>query len=56
MMIKNGVLKNPDVDFIFGMHIWSDVPVKKAIVCAAAVMQGLQTLVSRKNNGFRRFF
>lgn len=84
MMIKNGVLKNPDVDFIFGMHIWSDVPLKKAIVqegalmagadvweleikgksahgsspwqgtdaivCAASVIQGLQTLVSRKND------
>lgn len=83
-LIKNGVLKNPDVDFVFGMHIWSDVPVNKvvvqqgalmagadtwdltitgksahgsspwqgkdAIVCAAAVIQSLQTIVSRTND------
>ncbi|AKN34153.1 amidohydrolase [Clostridium carboxidivorans P7] len=83
-MIKGGVLKNPDVDFIFGMHIWSDVPVGKvsikegpmmasgdiwnltikgkschgsspwqgvdAVTCAAAVIQGVQTLVSRVND------
>ncbi|AKA67983.1 M20 metallopeptidase family protein [Clostridium scatologenes] len=83
-MIKGGVLKNPDVDFIFGMHIWSDVPVGKvsikegpmmasgdiwnltikgkschgsspwqgvdAVTCAAAVIQGVQTLVSRFND------
>ena len=83
-MIKGGVLKNPDVDFIFGMHIWSDIPVGTvslkegpimagadvwnltikgkschgsspwqgvdAITCAAAVIQGIQTLVSRVND------
>ncbi len=83
-LIKNGVLKNPDVDFVFGMHIWSDVPVNKvvvqqgalmagadtwdltitgksahgsspwqgkdAIVCAATVIQSLQTIVSRTND------
>lgn len=27
LMIKEGVLKNPDVDAIFGLHISSDVPV-----------------------------
>ena len=83
-LIRNGVLKNPDVDFVFGMHIWSDVPVNKVvvqqgalmagadtwdltitgksahgsspwqgkdtIVCAAAVIQSLQTIVSRTND------
>lgn len=83
-MIEGGVLKNPDVDFIFGMHIWSDIPVGTvcvqegplmasgdiwdltikgkschgsspwqgvdAITCAAAVIQGVQTLVSRVND------
>ena len=83
-MIAGGVLKNPDVDFIFGMHIWADIPVGKisvkdgpimagadlwdltikgkschgsspwqgidAITCAAAVIQGVQTLVSRVND------
>lgn len=27
LMIKDGVLKNPDVDAIFGLHIRSDIPV-----------------------------
>lgn len=83
-MIEAGVLKSPDVDFIFGMHIWSDIPAGKvvvqpgplmacgdmwdltikgkschgsapwqgvdAITCAAAVIQGVQTLVSRVND------
>lgn len=83
-MIEGGVLKNPDVDFIFGMHIWSDIAVGTvcvqegplmasgdiwnltikgkschgsspwqgvdAITCAAAVIQGVQTLVSRVND------
>jgi len=83
-MIAGGVLKNPNVDFIFGMHIWADIPVGNisikegpimagadlwkltikgkschgsspwqgvdAITCAAAVIQGVQTLVSRVND------
>lgn len=83
-MIEGGVLKNPNVDFIFGMHIWSDIAVGTvcvqegplmasgdiwnltikgkschgsspwqgvdAITCAAAVIQGVQTLVSRVND------
>lgn len=83
-MIECGALKNPDVDFIFGIHIWSDTPMGKvmvqegplmasgdmwnldikgksshgsapwqgvdAIVCAAAVINGMQTIVSRKND------
>jgi len=83
-MIAGGVLKNPDIDFIFGMHIWADTPLGEiliqdgpimagadlwdltikgkschgsspwqgvdAIVCAAAVIQGVQTLVSRVND------
>lgn len=84
LMINGGVLKNPDVDYIFTMHIWSDIPVGKvviqqgpfmasadswelnikgksshgsspwqgvdAITCSAAVIQGVQTLVSRVND------
>lgn len=83
-MIKEGVLENPKVDGIFGMHIWSDVKVGQvaidegavmasgdvweltikgkschgsspwqgvdAITCAAAVIQGMQTIVSRVND------
>jgi len=84
MMIEGGVLKNPAVDMVFGMHVWSDLPVGKvaiqdgffmasgdvwnltikgvpchgampwrgvdAVVCAAAIIQGLQTLVTRVND------
>ncbi|GGL56875.1 M20 metallopeptidase family protein [Sporolactobacillus putidus] len=80
-MVNAGVLENPHVDYAFGMHIWSDVPVGQvvmptgafmasadlwklkikgqsshgsapwqghdALVCAAAVVQNLQTIVSR---------
>lgn len=27
MMVEEGVLKKPDVDVIFGIHIWSNIPV-----------------------------
>ena len=27
MMVEEGVLQNPDVDAIFGLHIWSQIPV-----------------------------
>lgn len=83
-MIEAEVLQNPSVDFIFGMHIWSDIPAGKAVIqpgplmasgdiwdltikgkschgsspwqgvdaitCAGAVIQGIQTLVSRVND------
>lgn len=29
-MIKEGVLKNPDVEKVFGFHLWPDIPVGKA--------------------------
>lgn len=84
VIIEKGALKNPDVDFIFGMHIWADTPVGKvilqegplmasgdiwdleikgksshgsapwqgvdSIVCAASVINGIQTIVSRVND------
>ena len=28
LMVKEGVLKNPDVDVIFGLHISSDIPIQ----------------------------
>lgn len=83
-LIEGGALKNPDVDYIFGMHIWSDVPINKiaiqggpimasadswklrvlgkschgsapwqgvdSVVCSAAIIQGIQTIVSRFND------
>lgn len=83
-IIEEGALRNPDVDFIFGMHIWADTPIGKvilqegplmasgdiwnleikgksshgsapwqgidSIVCAASVINGMQTVVSRVND------
>lgn len=83
-MVDAGVLKNPDVDNVFGMHIFSDFPVGKILVqdgpmfagsdvwhlevygkqshgsapwqgvdanvCATAIVQGFQTIVSRVND------
>jgi amidohydrolase len=82
MMIREGVLTNPDVDVIFGMHIWSGTPTGQIdyrpgglmaasdrfqitvrgvqthgstpwtgvdpIVTAAQIINGLQTIVSRR--------
>lgn len=83
-IIKEGVLKEPEVDAIIGMHIFSDFPCGKVViqegpfmasgdtwklevigkqchgsapwqgvdanVCAAAILQALQTIVSRVND------
>lgn len=83
-MIEAGVLKDPDVDNVFGMHIFSDFPAGKMLVqegplfasadtwqlevlgkqshgsapwqgidaniCATAIVQGFQTIVSRVND------
>ncbi len=83
-MIEGGVLENPHVDMIMGIHLTMEQPAGKviakegpcqagadlwdleingktchgstpwygedAIVCAAAVINGLQTIVSRKND------
>lgn len=83
-IISNGVLTDPPVDAIFGMHIMSDIPCGKVVVqegplmasgdiwsleitgkqshgsapwqgvdaniCAGAIMQGFQTIVSRVND------
>jgi len=39
-MIIGGVLKNPDIDFIFGMHIWADISVGKISIQEGPVMAG----------------
>lgn len=83
-MVTGGVLENPKVDIIVGMHIFSAVPMGKiivqegslmasgdtwslnikgkschgsspwdghdAIICASAIINGLQTIVSRVND------
>lgn len=40
-MIKNGVLDNPQVDAVFGMHVWSLIPSGFFGISAGAVMGGL---------------
>ena len=32
LMVKEGVLKNPDVDAIFGLHVWSGLHAGKYIL------------------------
>ncbi|MEY8763754.1 MULTISPECIES: M20 metallopeptidase family protein [Clostridium] len=83
-MVQGGALENPDVDYIFGMHVWSDIPVNKvslqegpimasadtwklkvlgkschgssswegvdSLVCSSAIVQGIQTIISRIND------
>jgi len=83
-MIDGGALKDPDVDAIVGMHIFTDFPCGKVVIqegpfmasgdqfrieiigkqchgsapwqgadaniCAAAIIQGVQTIVSRVND------
>lgn len=53
LMVKEGVLKDPDVDAIFGLHIASDIPVGQIAVRSGSIMaaadafridiQGVQT-------------
>lgn len=84
LMVEGGVLENPKVDMVIGMHIFSMVPVGSmvvqegsfmaagdtwelnitgkschgsspwdghdAIICAAAIINGFQTIVSRVND------
>ncbi len=84
LMVEGGALENPKLDYIFGMHIWSDIITGKAclekgalmaggdiwdltvkgeschgsspwqgvdaITCSAAIIQGVQTIVSRVND------
>ena len=28
-LIQDGALKNPDVDYIYGFHVWPDLPLGK---------------------------
>ncbi|WP_097026420.1 M20 metallopeptidase family protein [Clostridium peptidivorans] len=42
-MIEGGVLENPKVDMIFGMHIWSDVPTGQVALQPGPVMASADT-------------
>lgn len=37
-MIQGGALENPKVDMIFGMHIWSDIPVGQVSLQSGPIM------------------
>ena len=41
MMIKEGVLENPDVDGAFGIHLWTPIESGKIAISEGAVMGGL---------------
>ncbi len=47
LMVKEGVLKNPDVDAIFGLHIKSTIPVGKIGYKSGGVMAAAQTFTIR---------
>jgi amidohydrolase len=60
-MIEAGVLKNPDVDGIIGLHLWNNLPlgtvgVKNgpltvdSLLVAAQIVNALQTIVARNLN------
>ncbi|RZP07517.1 MAG: amidohydrolase [Flavobacteriales bacterium] len=38
LMVKEGVLKNPDVDVIFGLHVWSQINVGQIQVRPSGIM------------------
>jgi amidohydrolase len=42
-MIEAGVLKNPDVDAIVGLHLWNQLPLGTAGVRAGALMAAVET-------------
>lgn len=41
-MIEAGVLKNPDVDAIIGLHLWNNLPLGKVGVRAGALMAAVE--------------
>jgi len=43
LMVKEGVLKNPDVDAIFGLHISSDTPVGEIEVRSKGIMAAVNS-------------
>lgn len=40
-MIEEGVLENPPVDAVMGLHVWTPLPSGKLGICEGAVMGGL---------------
>jgi amidohydrolase len=46
-MIDEGALRDPDVDAVIGLHLWSTYPVGKVAVQAGAVMASADELILR---------
>jgi amidohydrolase len=46
-MVKEGVLENPDVDGVMGIHIWSQIPSGKVSITPGVVMGGLDVFKIR---------
>ncbi|PSB17213.1 amidohydrolase [Phormidesmis priestleyi ULC007] len=42
-MVKAGVLKNPDVDAIIGLHLWNQLPLGMAGIRSGALMAAVET-------------
>lgn len=42
-MVEDGALKNPDVDFIYGFHVWPDLPIGTIGVKGGPIMAGMDT-------------
>lgn len=40
-MVQDGVLKNPDVDYIYGFHVWPDLPLGKIGFKSGALMASM---------------
>ncbi|NLY81014.1 MAG: amidohydrolase, partial [Lysinibacillus sp.] len=55
VMIKDGALKNPDVDYIYGFHVWPDLPLGKIGFKSGALMASMDqfevTLTGKSGHG-----
>lgn len=55
MMVEQGVLKNPDVDYIFGFHVWPELPLGTLGFKKNAIMASMDsfdvTLVGKQGHG-----
>ena len=42
-MVEEGALKNPDVDFIYGFHVWPDLPIGTFGIKGGPLMASMDT-------------
>lgn len=43
LMVEDGALKNPDVDYIFGFHVWPDIPIGQFAFKSGPLMASMDT-------------